>query len=87
VQHCGKDVHDNSRESFAIVFGTMGANKGFTQYFHQDFEQSRSMKFVVLFLNQANNPTVKRLITSRIALTIAEYLAYKKENAYLGDID
>jgi V-type H+-transporting ATPase subunit B len=79
VHHRGKDVHDTSPESFAIVFGAMGVNKGTAQYFQQDFEQSGSMERVVLFLNHANDPTIERLITPRITLTTAEYLAYEKE--------
>lgn len=31
----------------------------------------------MLFLNLANDPTIERIITPRIALTTAEYLAYE----------
>ncbi len=34
---------------------------------------------MVLFLNLANDPTIERIITPRLALTTAEYLAYEKE--------
>jgi len=34
---------------------------------------------VVLFLNLANDPTIERIITPRLALTTAEYLAYERE--------
>lgn len=37
------------------------------------------MERVVLFLNLANDPTIERIITPRLALTTAEYLAYEKE--------
>jgi vacuolar-type H+-ATPase subunit B/Vma2 len=37
----------------------------------------RSMERTVLFLNLANDPTIERIITPRIALTTAEYLAYE----------
>jgi vacuolar-type H+-ATPase subunit B/Vma2 len=33
---------------------------------------------VSLFLNLANDPTIERIITPRIALTLAEYLAYEQ---------
>jgi len=36
------------------------------------------MERTVLFLNLANDPTIERIITPRIALTTAEYLAYEK---------
>jgi V-type H+-transporting ATPase subunit B len=32
---------------------------------------------VTLFLNLANDPTIERIITPRLALTTAEYLAYE----------
>ena len=36
-----------------------------------------------MFLNLANDPTIERIITPRIALTTAEYLAYEKEKHVL----
>ncbi|CAF4599012.1 unnamed protein product, partial [Rotaria magnacalcarata] len=35
------------------------------------------MENVCLFLNLANDPTIERIITPRIALTTAEFLAYQ----------
>jgi len=32
-----------------------------------------------MFLNMANDPVVERLITPKVALTVAEYLAYEKD--------
>jgi len=49
------------------------------RFFRQDFEQTGSMENVVLFLNLANDPTIERVITPRLALTTAEYLAYERE--------
>ncbi len=37
------------------------------------------MERVVLFLNLANDPTIERIITPRLSLTTAEYLAYERE--------
>lgn len=79
VEQKGKGIKDNSKESFAIVFGAMGVNKATASFFQQDFEQSGSMERVVLFLNHADDPTIERLVTPRIALTTAEYLAYEKD--------
>jgi V-type H+-transporting ATPase subunit B len=47
------------------------------RFFKQDFEENGSMENVCLFLNLANDPTIERIITPRIALTTAEYLAYQ----------
>ena len=37
------------------------------------------MERTVLFMNLANDPTIERIITPRLALTTAEYLAYERE--------
>lgn len=75
----GKDVLDHSNENFAVVFGAMGVNMETARFFRQDFEENGSMEKVALFLNLANDPTVERIITPRIALTTAEYLAYERD--------
>jgi V-type H+-transporting ATPase subunit B len=64
-------------EEFAIVFAAMGVNMETARYFRQDFEENGAMSKVVLFLNLANDPTIERIITPRLALTTAEYLAYE----------
>jgi V-type H+-transporting ATPase subunit B len=61
---------------FAVVFAAMGVNMETAHFFKQDFEENGSMDRTVLFLNLANDPTIERIITPRIALTTAEYLAY-----------
>merc|ERR1712147_314918 len=68
---------DDSAESFAIVFAAMGVNMETARFFKNDFEENGSMENVVLFLNLANDPTIERIITPRLALTMAEYFAYQ----------
>lgn len=75
----GKDVYDHSEDNFAIVFGAMGVTMEVARYFKKDFEENGSMEHVVLFMNLANDPTIERIITPRLALTTAEYLAYERE--------
>lgn len=75
----GKDVLDHSDENFAIVFAAMGVNMDVARFFKSDFEQNGAMEKVVLFLNLANDPTIERIITPRLALTTAEYLAYERD--------
>ena len=41
------------------------------------------MENVCLFLNLANDPTIERIITPRLALTAAEFLAYQCEKHML----
>eukprot|EP00455_Lapot_gusevi_P039767 TRINITY_DN446_c0_g1_i2.p1 TRINITY_DN446_c0_g1~~TRINITY_DN446_c0_g1_i2.p1 ORF type:complete len:512 (+),score=190.51 TRINITY_DN446_c0_g1_i2:81-1616(+) len=74
-----KDVMDGSKENFAIVFAAMGVNQETARFFRNDFEQNGSMEHVALFINLANEPTVERIITPRLALTTAEYLAYERD--------
>jgi V-type H+-transporting ATPase subunit B len=63
-------------DNFAIVFAAMGVNMEASRFFRQDFEENGAMGNVTLFLNLANDPTIERIITPRLALTTAEYLAY-----------
>ena len=74
-----KDVMDHSKENIAIVFAAMGVNMETARFFRNDFEQDGSMERVCLFLNLANDPTIERIITPRLALTTAEYLAYERD--------
>jgi V-type H+-transporting ATPase subunit B len=74
-----KDVLDHSNDNFAIVFAAMGVNMETARFFKTDFEVYGSMDRVVLFMNLANDPTIERIITPRLALTTAEYLAYEEE--------
>lgn len=74
-----KDVMDHSNDNFAIVFAAMGVNMETARFFKTDFEVYGSMDRVVLFMNLANDPTIERIITPRLALTTAEYLAYEEE--------
>eukprot|EP00124_Ichthyophonus_hoferi_P004823 Ihof_evm2s588 gene=Ihof_evmTU2s588 len=78
-----KGVQDDHADNFAIVFGAMGVNVETARFFKQDFEENGSMERVALYLNLANDPTIERIITPRIALTAAEYLAYQCEKHVL----
>ena len=48
-----------------------------------EFQENGSMDNVCLFLNLANDPTIERIITPRLALTAAEFLAYQCEKHVL----
>merc|ERR1712083_249024 len=52
-------------------------------FFKQDLEENGALERVTLFLNLANDPTIERIITPRIALTTAENLAYTREKHVL----
>ena len=74
---------EQEQDNFAIVFAAMGVNMETARFFTQDFQESGSMERVTLFLNLANDPTIERIITPRLALTTAEYLAYQCEKHVL----
>ena len=62
-----------------MVFGAMGVNMETARFFRNDFTENGTMQRTALFLNLANDPTMERIITPRIALTTAEYLAYERD--------
>ena len=68
----------NSDEKFAIVFAAMGVKYDVAEFFRRTFEESGVSDHVVMYLNLANDPVVERLITPKVALTAAEYLAFEK---------
>ena len=63
-------------DDFAIVFAAMGVKNDVAHYFRSSFEEANVMNRVVMILNLANDPIVERIMTPRVALTIAEYLAF-----------
>jgi V/A-type H+-transporting ATPase subunit B len=65
-------------ESFVVVFAAMGITFAEAQFFMRDFEKTGALEKSVLFLNLANDPSIERIITPRLALTTAEYLAFEK---------
>jgi V/A-type H+-transporting ATPase subunit B len=66
-----------SVEAFAVVFAAMGITKEEANHFMQDFERTGALERAVVFLNLADDPAVERIITPRLALTTAEYLAFE----------
>ncbi len=69
---------NEGKEDFVVVFGAMGITQTEAAFFMQDFEKTAALERAVLFLNLANDPSIERLITPRLALTTAEYLAYER---------
>ena len=68
----------STNEDFAIVFAAMGVKHDVADFFRRTFEESGVANHVAMFLNLANDPVVERLITPKVALTAAEYLAFEK---------
>jgi hypothetical protein len=78
-----KGVLDGHEDNFSVVFAAMGVNMETARFFKEDFESNGSLDRVTLFLNLANDPTIERIITPRLALTTAEYYAYQLEKHVL----
>ncbi|MCS7122622.1 MAG: V-type ATP synthase subunit B [Candidatus Micrarchaeota archaeon] len=66
-------------ENFAVVFAAIGITYDEALFFRRDFERTGAIERSVLFLNLANDPAIERLLTPRLALTVAEYLAFQRD--------
>lgn len=63
-------------EAFTIVFAAMGVTADEARFFREDFTKMGVLNRVVMFVNLAEHPAIERIITPRLALTTAEYLAF-----------
>lgn len=66
-------------DKFAVVFAAMGITFEEAQFFLKDFRKTGAINRAVVFMNLADDPTIERISTPRIALTAAEYLAFEKD--------
>jgi V/A-type H+/Na+-transporting ATPase subunit B len=65
-------------EDFVVVFAAMGVTHREAAFFRARFADSAALERVVLFINLADDPAVERLLTPRVALTVAEHLAFER---------
>jgi V/A-type H+-transporting ATPase subunit B len=72
-------VVPGEEEAFTIVFAAMGITSDEAKFFKEDFERIGAMDRVVMFINLAEDPAIERIITPRVALTTAEYLAFYQD--------
>ncbi len=70
---------EDSDEKFGIIFAAMGVKYDVAEFFRRKFEESGVSSHVTMFLNLSNDPVAERLITPKVALTAAEYLAFEKD--------
>ncbi len=64
---------------FAVVFAAMGITAEEANDFIDDFERTGALERSVVFMNLADDPSVERTVTPRLALTTAEYLAFEED--------
>ena len=68
-----------SDDDFVVVFCAMGITAEEYNFFVHDLERTGALENSALFVNLADDPAVERLITPRLALTAAEYLAFEHD--------
>ncbi len=66
-------------EKFAIVFGAIGISYDDAAFFMSNLERTGALERAVAFINTASDPAIERISTPRLALTAAEYLAWKHD--------
>lgn len=64
-------------ETFSTVFAAIGITADEARFFREDFEKQGAFEHVTMFVNLADDPAIERIITPRVALTAAEYFAFK----------
>ena len=69
-------VTDNRR--FVVVFAAIGITHRESSFFLDQFDKSGARARTLTILNTASDPTIERVMTPRIALTAAEYLAFER---------
>ena len=70
-------------EEFAVVFAAIGVQNSEAAFFRKSLEESGALKRSILYINLADDPAIERIITPRVALTAAEYLAFEKDTHVL----
>jgi V/A-type H+-transporting ATPase subunit B len=61
---------------FSVVFAGMGITNADADLVRDGLEERLRAGHAALFLNTADDPTIERILTPRLALTVAEHLAF-----------
>lgn len=67
------------KSDFLVIFAAMGITNEEALKFQKSFEESGAIENAILFINKADDPSVERIVTPRMALTTAEYFAFEKD--------
>lgn len=65
-----------SGEAFSVVFAGMGLTHADASFVRDALDERSAAGELVLLLNTADDPVIERILTPRIALTVAEHLAF-----------
>ncbi|MEU6417486.1 V-type ATP synthase subunit B [Streptomyces spiralis] len=63
-------------EAFAVVFAGMGLTHADAAFVRDGLAERSAARELVLLINTADDPVIERLLTPRLALTVAEHLAF-----------
>lgn len=63
-------------DAFAVVFAGMGLTHADAAFVRDGLAERSAARELVLLLNTADDPVIERLLTPRLALTVAEHLAF-----------
>jgi len=72
-----------SEEPFSVIFTAMGITHEEANFFMNSFESSGALERIVSFINLADDPAIERIITPKMALTTAEFLAFNYDTHVL----
>jgi V/A-type H+-transporting ATPase subunit B len=64
-------------ETLAVIFVALGVSHDTAAYFQQRFEDSGLLARTAVFLNLADESPLERMVTPRVALSLAEFLAFE----------
>ncbi len=67
-----------SEGKFAVVFAAIGVSYDDASFFMTNLERTGSRERTVAFINTASDPVIERISTPKLALTAAEYLAWRR---------
>jgi len=69
----------DSEEPFAVIFVAMGVKHDDAEFFRRSFEESGALSNTAMFLNLASDAPMARVTAPRVALTLAEFLAFERD--------
>jgi V/A-type H+-transporting ATPase subunit B len=72
-------VVPGKEEEFAVILAAIGVQNDEARFYRKILEESGAIGRSALFLNLADDPAVERVITPRVALTLAEFLAFERD--------
>ena len=70
-------------EPFKVIVATMGLTHADAATLRDALESRAAAGDLALFLDTADDPVVQRILTPRVALTVAEYLAFERDQHVL----